>query len=78
MLSSPYNCPRIPRGWNIGIALLFFNLGARWVGGQCHPPAAPPPGRTRYPLYRRLGGPQGWSERVRKNSPPTGFYTLTF
>ena len=25
-------------------------------------------GKTRYPLYRRLGGLQGWSERVRKIS----------
>jgi bacteriorhodopsin len=24
-------------------------------------------------LYRRLGGPQGWSGRVRKISPPPGF-----
>ena len=32
------------------------------------------PGKeTRYPLYRRLGGPQGRSERVRKISPPPGF-----
>ena len=30
------------------------------------------PGKTRYPLYRRLGGPQGWSGQVRKISPPTG------
>ena len=30
------------------------------------------PGKTRYPLYRRLGGPQGLSGRVRKISPPTG------
>ena len=29
-----------------------------------------PPGKTRYPLYRRLGGPQGRSEQVRKISPP--------
>ena len=42
------------------------------VGGQHHAPAALPPGNTRYPLYRRLGGPQGRSERVRKISPPTG------
>ena len=27
---------------------------------------------TRYPLYRRLGGLQGRSGRVRKISPPTG------
>ena len=39
------------------------------VGGQRHPPAAAlPPGKTRYPLYRRLGGPQDRSERVRKVS----------
>jgi len=25
------------------------------VGGQCHAPAALPQGKTRYPLYRRLG-----------------------
>ena len=29
-----------------------------------------PPGKTRYPLYRRLGGPQGRSGRVRKFLPP--------
>ena len=31
------------------------------VGGQRHAPAAFPPRKTRYPLYRRLGGPQGSS-----------------
>ena len=40
------------------------------VGGQRHAPTALPPGKTRYPLYRRLGGPQGRSGRVRKISPP--------
>ena len=30
------------------------------------------PGKTPYPLYRRLGGPQGRSGHVRKISPPTG------
>jgi hypothetical protein len=40
------------------------------VGGQHHAPAALPPGKTRYPLYRWLGGPQGRSKRVRKISPP--------
>ena len=43
------------------------------VGGQRHAPAALPPGKTRYPLYRRLVGPQGRSGRVRKISPPPGF-----
>jgi len=32
-----------------------------------------PPGKTRYPLYRRLGEPQGRSGQVRKISPPPGF-----
>ena len=43
------------------------------VGGQRHAPTALPPGMTRYPLYRRLGGPQGRSGRVRKISPFSGF-----
>ena len=43
------------------------------VGVQRHSPAVLPPGKTRYPLYRRLGGPQGKSGRVRKISPPSGF-----
>jgi hypothetical protein len=38
------------------------------VGGQGHGPAALPPGKTRYPLYRRLGGPQGRSGWARKIS----------
>ena len=42
------------------------------VGGQRHAPAALAPTKTRYPLYRKLGGPQGRSGRVRKISPPTG------
>ena len=42
------------------------------LGGQHHAPAALPPRSIRYPLYRRLGGPQGWSGLVRKISPPTG------
>jgi hypothetical protein len=40
------------------------------VGGQRHVPAALPPGKTRYPLYRSMGGPQDWSGQVRKISPP--------
>jgi hypothetical protein len=32
-----------------------------------------PPEKTRYPLYRRLGGLQGRSGHVRKILPPTGF-----
>jgi len=32
--------------------------------GQRHAPAALPSGKTRYPRYRRLGGPQGLFGRV--------------
>jgi hypothetical protein len=48
-----------------------------WVSGQRHAPAALPPGRERYPLYRRLGGPQGRSGRVRKISSPPRFDSRT-
>jgi len=37
-----------------------------------------PPGKSRYSLYRRLGGPQGRSGQVRKISPPSGFDLRTF
>ena len=37
-----------------------------------------PPGKTRYPLYRRLDGPQGRAGQVRKISPPPGFDPRTF
>jgi hypothetical protein len=45
------------------------------VGGRSTPFSGrfTPGKETRYPLYRRLGGPQGRSERVRKISPPPGF-----
>jgi hypothetical protein len=44
------------------------------VGGQRHAPAILPLGKTRYPLYRRLGGAQDRCGRVRKIPPPkTGF-----
>jgi len=36
------------------------------VGDQRHTLAVLPPGMTRYQLYRRLGGPQGQSGRLRK------------
>jgi hypothetical protein len=40
------------------------------VGGQRHAPAALPPGKTRYPLYKRLDEPQGRSGRGRIIMPP--------
>ena len=61
------------------VALRFHNLG-RGRGGW----STPRPGRftprkeTRYPLYRRLGGTQVRSGRVRKIPPPPGFDSRTF
>ena len=46
--------------------------GGGW-STPCHALAALPLGKTRYPLYRRLGGPQGRSGRVRKILPSLGF-----
>ena len=43
------------------------------VGDQLHAPATLPPGKNRYLFYRRQGGPQDRSGRVRKVSPPPGF-----
>jgi hypothetical protein len=48
------------------------------VGDQRHAPATLPAGKTRYLLYRRLGGSQDRSGRVRKISPPPAFDPRTF
>ena len=45
----------------------------RGEGSASRPGRSLPPGNTRYPLYRRLGGPQGRSGPVRKISLPPGF-----
>jgi len=39
------------------------------MGGQRNATAILPARKTRYILYRGLGGTQGWSERVGKISP---------
>jgi len=39
-------------------------------GSVSRPNRPLPRGKTQYPLYRRLGGPQGRSGQVRKVSPP--------
>jgi hypothetical protein len=41
-------------------------------GSASRPGRSLPQGKTRYPLYRRLGGPQGRSAQVRKILSPTG------
>jgi hypothetical protein len=52
---------------------LFLTSALDEVGGQSYAPSTLPPGKTRYPFYRRLGGPQGRSGLVRKISPLPGF-----
>jgi len=56
-----------------GIALFFLDDGTRRGEGSASCPGrSSPSGKNRYPLYRRLCGPQGRSGQVRKISPPTG------
>ena len=43
------------------------------MGSASRPGRSLPQGKTQYPLYRRLGGPQGRSGQVLKISPPLGF-----
>ena len=57
-----------------GIALLFLDHGTRTgEGTTSRSGRSLSPGKTRYPLYRRLGGPQGRSGQMRKIWPPLGF-----
>ena len=62
-----------PEGEKMYSSTLPLTLALDEVGGLRHALAALPPGKTRYPLYRRLCGLQGRSWRVRKISPPPGF-----
>jgi hypothetical protein len=55
---------------------LFLTSALDGVGGQ-QAATAFSPEMTRYTLYRRLGGPQVRSGRVRKISPPTGIRSPT-
>jgi len=60
-----------------GIALIFMTTALE--GGEVsasRPGHSLPPGKTRYPLYRRLGGSQGRSGQVRNISSPPGFFLM--
>ena len=61
-----------------GMALPFHDHGPRsgW-GVSVTPRPLFTRGKTRYPLYRSLGGPQGRSGQVRKISPPPGIVPRT-
>ena len=51
-----------------GIALLATLEGGEWSAAR--PGRTLPPAKTRYPLYRRLGGPQGRSGQAENLAPP--------
>ena len=60
-----------------GIALLFHDRGTRrgeWSAAR--PGRTLPPGKTQYPLYSRVSGPQGRSGRA-ENLVPTEIRSWT-
>ena len=59
-----------------GIALLFHDRGTRGEWSAARPGRTLPPGKTRYPFYKRLGGPQGRSGRA-ENLVLTGIRSRT-
>ena len=76
---SPRSITVTTRSGNSDTALIFFLISAlRWGGWS-----TPLPGRfnlgeeSQHSLYRRLGGPQGWCERMWRISPPPGFDSQT-
>jgi hypothetical protein len=57
------------------VPTMFLDIGTRrgdWSAS--HPGRFLHSGKTRYPLYRRLGGPRGRSGSLQKISPPPGFF----
>jgi hypothetical protein len=74
MVKVPRNRLDSPGGWRVEVQLYTILTSAlEGVGGQHNAPAALPPGKTRYPSYRRLGGPHGRYWHVQKISPLKGF-----
>ena len=57
-----------PEGEQMYSSTLLSTSALDGVGSRHHAPAALPPGKTRYPLYGRLGEPQFRSGPVRKIS----------
>jgi hypothetical protein len=71
---SPQNRPRRPKG-EVYVSSTLSVTSALDGGGWSTPwPGRFTPGKTRYPLYRRLDWSQGRSERMGKNltPPPPG------
>ena len=76
--SVPFTGPVVAHRVGTGIDLHFHDCGTRRGGewSAARSGRTLPLGKTRYPLYRRVGGPQGRSGQVRKISPPTGIRSL--
>ena len=69
----PWTGHEVPEGelrYNPTLSLTPTLDGGRWSTSR---PGRFTLGQTRYPLYRRFGGPQGRSEQVQKMSLPTEF-----
>jgi hypothetical protein len=64
----PHNRPEGPEG-SRGLDLLFLDLGARSGGWSAPSPGRFTPGKTRYPLYRMLGGPRAGLDVCEKSRP---------
>ena len=63
----------------VGEVKLYSSMTAALEGGEWSAARSGrtlPPGKTRYPFYRRLGGPQGRSGRA-ENLVPTGILSRT-
>jgi hypothetical protein len=61
----------------VGVVIYLYNIITMALeggeGSAPRPGRSLTPGRTLYPLYRKLGGPQGRPGQVRKISLPPGF-----
>ena len=68
--SDPVTGPEWPRGW-VEVQLYSSMTAALEVGegSASRPGRSLLPGKTRYPFYRRLGGPQGRSGQAEKLVP---------
>ena len=56
----------------VGYVKLYTSMTTALEGGEWSPERpgrTVPPGKTRYPFYRRLDGPQGRSGRAEKSRP---------
>ena len=77
MQSDPVTGPVWPRGWvevQLYSSITAALEGSEWSAAR--PSRTLPPGKTRYPFYRRLGGTQGRSRRAEK-LVPTGIRSRT-